>query len=165
MTTSRTQTVVFFALAYVISWSLWLPGVLGGLSPGSPFVLALLLGACGPSLAGLLLTGLREGRLGLGGLLGRLLKWRVGWQWYAAVLLGTPALGLLAVALHGAFGGPPLTFSPALPWFFLPVALLLGLLGGPLNEEIGWRGYALPRLQAERDALSSGIVLGLVWCL
>ena len=165
MTTGRTQTAVFFVLAYAISWSLWLPAVLGGLSSDSPFVVALLLlGACGPSLAALLLTGLRQGRPGLKGLLGRLLKWRIGLRWYAAVLLGTPVLGLLAVALHDSAGGPHLAFSPALPWVFLPVAFLLGLFGGPLNEEIGWRGYALPRLQAERTALISSIVLGTVWC-
>lgn len=164
-TASRTQTVTFFALAYAISWSFWLPVVLGGLSSTSPLVLALLLvGACGPSLAALLLTGSGEGRPGIKALLGRLLRWRVGARWYAVVLLGTPALGLLTVVLHDALGGPPLAFSPALPWVFLPVAFLIGLLGGPLNEEIGWRGYALPRLQAERDALSSGLVLGAVWC-
>ena len=163
---SGRQTVVFFALAYAISWSLWLPAVLGGLSSSSSLVFALfVVGACGPSLAAILLTALREGRSGVKALLGRLLAWRVGLRWYAIVLLGTPALGLLAVALHALFGGPPLGFSPAVPWFILPVAFLLGLLGGPLNEEIGWRGYALPRLQADRGALASSLVLGLVWGL
>ena len=92
--------------------------------------------------------------------------WRVEAQWYATVLLGMTTIGLLAVLLYALLGGPASFYSPAVPWFVLPFAFLFGLLfGGPLNEEVGWRGYALPRFQADWNALRSSLVLGILWGL
>ncbi len=163
----RSQTVAFFVLAFGLAWVLWIPAALASRSQPSPFALALvLIGAFAPTVAAILLTGLSSGRAGIKELLGRLLAWRVGAQWYVIVLLGTAAIGFLTVVLHALLGGPAPSFSPTVPWFVLPLAFFLNLLfGGALNEEVGWRGYALPRLQADWSALRSSFVLGLLWVL
>ena len=123
-------------------------------------------GAFGPTLAAVVLTGLHGERAGLKELLGRLLSWRVGLRWYVVVLFGTAAIGLLTVVLEGLLGAPTPGLSPTVPWYFLVPAFLVGLLvGGPLNEEVGWRGYALPRLQEGMRVLTASLVLGVLWAL
>src|SRR5207244_4355031 len=103
-------------------------------------------------------------------LLGRATRWRVPVRWYALVLLGYGLVCLSAVGLTSLAGG----FSPDLgklqhlpdgaPLSFLPVMFLLILVvGGPLGEEFGWRGYALPRLQAGHGALAASLLLGILW--
>ena len=155
--------MTFFALAFGISWALWVPAALFG---SRSTLLVVLAGAFGPTLAALLRTALHDGRRGLKRLLGRLPSWRVGAGWYLVMLLGTAAVGFLTILPYPLFGGPPVSFSPAVPPAFLPVVFLVSLLfGGPLNEEAGWRGYTLPRLQSEKSALSSSLILGLVWGL
>ncbi len=82
------------------------------------------------------------------------------------MLVGTAIIGLLTPILHSLIGGPALAFSPVVPWFVLPLALLIGLLfSGALNEEVGWRGYAPPRFQTDWSVLFSSLVLGALWGL
>lgn len=171
--TSRNQTVAFFVLTYAISWTLWMPVILAGAPPSSPLLVLVLLGSFGPTLAAMVLTVMSDGKIGLKRLLGRLLRWRVGLRWYALVLLGPPAVALVAAVLAAALGGPSWGFGGAqipeglpapLAALLLAQAFLGGLvLGGPLGEEVGWRGYALPRMQGERGALTSALILGAVW--
>lgn len=174
--TARNQTFAFFALAYAVSWAAWVPLALAGASASSPLLGLISLGSFGPSLAAILLTALFEGRAGLRRLLGGLLRWRAGGGWYAAALLGPFAVAFVAAALTAfLLGGPPLGFggsqipegmpAPLVALLVVP-AFVVGLaFGGPLGEEIGWRGYALPRMQEERGALPSALVLGVVWAL
>jgi len=93
----------------------------------------------------------------------RLRLWRVGWQWYAFTLLGIPALMLLGIAvLPGA-----LASFQGFPPHFLIVYLISFILiffgGGPLGEEPGWRGFALPRLQSRYGSLWGTLLLGALW--
>lgn len=163
----KAQIIAFFVLAFVISWTLWTPAaLLGGSEPSSLTLVLVLVGSFSPTLAAVLLTAVHEGEPGLKRLLDRLFAWRVGARWYLVVLVGTAIVGLLTMILHSLVRGPALTFSPVVPWFVLPFAFLIGLLfGGPLNEEVGWRGYALPRFQADWGALFSSLVLGVLWGL
>jgi len=158
--------VAYFALSYVISWSILLLGAM--LAPGSP--LGILASTFGPLLAALALTLAEAGWGGVRALLGRATRWRVPVRWYALVLLGYGLVCLSAVGLTSLAGG----FSPDLgklqhlpdgaPLSLLPVMFLLILVvGGPLGEEFGWRGYALPRLQAGRGVLAASLVLGVLW--
>ena len=146
-----------------------------------PPALAGLLGAFGPSLAAVVLAAIGDGAYGLRRLLGRLLSWRVGARWYAFVLLYPAAISLATAALYVLFGGPapdfadppvtrvyplPPELSEVGPWPLLPFIFLQTLLvGSPMGEEVGWRGYALPRLQAGRSALGASVILGLLWGL
>jgi len=174
----------FFLLSFGIAWIVWLPAAAAswGLLPLQlPPALTGLFGAFGPSLAAIILTSAGDGAPGLRQLLGRLLWWRAGIQWYAFVLFFPAAISLATSALYVSFGGsaPDFADPPVLrlyplppelsgvgPWPLLPFVFLQTLLfSSPMGEEIGWRGYALPRLQAGRSALRASLVLGLLWGL
>ena len=142
----------FFVLAYAISWLLWAPLVVSGdSSPSGPGFILLLLGSLVPSSVAILLVAVLHGRAGVRRLLHRLLIWRVGVGWWVAVaLVSTLALG--AVGLSVLLGGPSPDVTVAIPG---AVALFVFFLfpGSAGGEEIGWRGFALPQLQAARSAL------------
>jgi len=110
-------------------------------------------------------TGVLEGRAGIGRLLRRYVRWRVQIRWYLFVLLVIPAAELLgAVVVPGAAASyQPVTAAMLAAY---PLALLSTLvLGGPLGEEPGWRGFALPRLQRSMGPLVGSVVLGVLWAL
>ena len=161
------RLLLFYALACGISWACWLP-TLAVPAVTTPL---LVLGTFGPAIATLICADRRGGRRSpLRSL--RSARWRVPGRLYAAALLGPLALAILAALIDGALGGPGLTLGRQVPAGIAPwaVALLLlpifltGLVfGGPLGEEIGWRGHALPRLLAERGAWAASLILGLAW--
>ena len=166
---TRHAALLYFALVFVISWG----GVLFVLG-GDGFSLsgenveslpALLYPAvlAGPFLAGVLLTALAHGTRGLGDLLIRLRRWRIGWRWYAVALL--PALVMTATALLLALVSSD--FRPALldaedKAGVMTSALAAGLFVG-IFEEIGWTGFAVPRLRARHSMLTTGLIVGAVW--
>jgi len=164
----RRPFLTFYLLTLAISWSFWIPVAVShqALIPFWPSTLFLIAGAFGPSLAAIVLTAMDDGRNAVRDLFSGLLKWRVGVRWYLVVLLLPAVFCLSAVALHVLLGGAaPRLYSPV-PWYLLPAYFLLVLLFvGPMTEEIGWRWYALPMLQAERSALSASLVLGSSWAL
>lgn len=177
MTTLRTfikrhPVLTFYVLAFAISWVGILliiggPGAIPGTSEQverlSLFVM--LAWFAGPSIAGVLLTGLVDGRAGLRALLSRLRKWRVGVRWYAVALLTAPLL-FMAVLL------PLSLFSPAfLPGLFttddkafrLLFGLAYGLIGGGFLEELGWTGFAVPKLRERHSAVTTALIVGVLW--
>jgi membrane protease YdiL (CAAX protease family) len=142
----RYQFLIFLILTIIFSWYPWYTG-------GQGFKV------WGPSLAGLLVVAVVEGRRGLGRMLRRLVRWRVGALWWGIALLGPPIATLIAIGLHVITGGdmPCFTFWKE-EWDQLPFLLLIlltPLFGGPGGEEpFGWRGYAQPLLQEK--SLSQG---------
>ncbi len=159
---------VYFALAFVLAWVFWVPAALseqGAVGGSPPTALLVVLGTFAPSVAAVLVAA-RKGGAGARALLGQLLRWRVGPGWYAVALFGPAALMLVAIGLHVALGGAVPDFPEPSRWPLVAVNLVLVLLvGGPLGEELGWRGFALPRLQARHGALRASVVLGVVWAL
>ncbi len=157
----------FFVMAYGFSWIVWIPYILSiwHIIPVNSFsILAFPIGTfLGPALSSLLMTGITEGDEGLGRLLHRFALWRVGWQWYVLILLGVPALSLLGiVALPGAlasFVAP----SPSFVVKYLEQFFVVFFLGGPLAEETGWRGFALPRLMQRFGPLCGTLLLAVLW--
>ncbi len=154
----------FVALAFALSWGCWLLApVVRGASAGLASGL-MMFGGFGPTLAAVVLVGWAGGWAGLRSWLTRCLQWRVGWGW-VVLALGLP-LGVvaLAAAVHIGLGGtlPP---SPARGQGLATVASfgLILLLGGPLGEEFGWRGYALPALQKRYGWRLSSLILGVGW--
>jgi len=157
---------MFFVLAFAWSWAFWwLAPLWKSDAPVTSSVLALL-GGFGPSLAAVAVVAHQGGRGGLRRWLSRCLQWRVGWRWMALAFILPFAFMGLAAAAHVALGGtlPP---SPAAGHILLAAANfgLVFLVGGPLGEEFGWRGYALPALQRRWGWRIASLVLGGAWTL
>jgi uncharacterized protein len=117
--------------------------------------LALLIGSNIPSAVAIVLTLVGFGKGATRRLLGQLLIWRVGWRWYlvlapTALVVGT--ITLVAVTR----GGPTAALAVPLLSAIITVAFMT-FPGGALGEEIGWRGFALPRLQFRRTALTASL--------
>lgn len=172
MSSSKLSTPwVFLILTFGISWFFWIPA---GLFPHDvetfPVTLLFYLGGAGPPLAGIILTYLTQEQDGRRDYWQRIFEFRrIGVGWYAVILLIIPALTVLAILLDIFMGGrgvdleiitrflnQPLTIFPFLAFM---------ILFGPLPEELGWRGYALERLQVKWSALVSSLILGTAWAL
>lgn len=162
----RHQLLSFFSLAYAISWTLWAPILAERLGVrGTRYAtLLLFVGGFGPFLSALLLTFVERGFSGVKSILGRLVHWRVSFGWYLVAFYGFPTYGLLAIVLTGV--STLNSAFPALQTIFLVLPLSIGtrfLVAGPLGEELGWRGYALPRLLETSKPLVASAVLGCLW--
>jgi membrane protease YdiL (CAAX protease family) len=170
----RHPLLVFFALAYGVSWLLWTPWVLSdsglGVLPlrfpsvlGTTQLLGMLPGAyLGPLTAALIVTAVADGRPGLRHWSQRLVRWRVGWRWYVAVLVGVPGTIVLAtLALPQSWGNVRFVGVTVLA-AYIPM-LVLQLLTTAVAEEPGWRDFALPRLQEKFGAVRGTVILGLLW--
>jgi len=152
---SRHEVALYLVLAYAISWSIW-PLVL--LNPeSSPLV------PFGPGLAAVLVAFMAGGRRELMELLRQLGRWRVNAGWYG-IALGLP-LAITAAALGAAAATAGAQVPRWEPSDVLQVAgtLLVTVVIVGLFEELGWRGFLLPRLQRERDALWAALLVGLAW--
>lgn len=158
----------YYTLTFAISWGgmLLVIGGPGGL-PGTPGQADRLMGIAfslmaGPSVSGLLLTGLVSGRAGLRHLLARLLRWRVAARWYAVALLTAPLLstGVFLALSHHFSDFPIITTNNRVP--LLLTAIATGLTGGFL-EEVGWTGFATPRLRLDHRVFATGLIAGVLW--
>ena len=160
----RHPLITFFVLTYLLAWILWLPLViLRDTIPAPQGLILTLLGSAVPSLLAIVLTAIVLGRGSLRKLLGRLLIWRVDPRWYLMVVLAPVALAGGMVALNTLVGGPAISVNVPL---LIPAVITLAFSifpGSAMGEEIGWRGYALPRLQTRRSALSASLILGVIW--
>jgi membrane protease YdiL (CAAX protease family) len=153
----------YLALAFGISWG----GILVVLSTtgfnlvelrpldtGLIFVFMLL----GPSTSGLALTALLEGRAGLRRLVARVAHWRLGLRWYLIALMTMPLLLLVTLWPLSVFLDP--AYSPRFQWHLFAIGFIAGSF-----EEVGWTGFAAPRLLQRQRLFLAGLWLGLVWAL
>jgi membrane protease YdiL (CAAX protease family) len=171
---SRHPLSFFFLIAFAGAWLVEAPVVLSRTGTGLlPFTIpgplqALTIAAAtftGPTLSAFVMTGVIDGRAGVHRLLRRYVLWRVKLRWYLFILLVIPASEVLgALVLPGvAASYHPLTLSMVLSY---PAAFASTfVLGGPLGEEPGWRGFALPRLQPMHGPLAGSAILGVLWAL
>src|SRR6188472_1277156 len=143
--------IAFFVLAYLLTW--WIYPLLK-FSP-----LLGIFGLFGPAIAAIIMAAVTDGKSGIKALLRRVVLWRVGLPWYI-IALGLPTiLSLATVALAYLIGATEFIRAGALA----PIELVLFVL--VVGEELGWRGYALPRLIEKRSALTASLILGLLWGL
>jgi membrane protease YdiL (CAAX protease family) len=172
-TIKRHPMLSYYALVFAISWGGILIAV--GLGPGGlpatkeqaamlfPFVLSPLF--AGPSVAGIVLTGLVHGKVGFRNLLARMRRWRVGARWYAMALLTAPLLvtGTLLVFSLSSPEFLPRIFTTSDKATLLMFGVGWGLVGGGLLEELGWTGFAVPTLRQRYGVLGTGLIVGLLW--
>jgi uncharacterized protein len=168
---ARHPLISFFAMAFAFSWIAWSPWVLSedgvGLLPLKVGAASNLINAAatflGPALAAFIMTATTEGRAGIRSLLGRIVLWRVGLRWYLFAFIGVPlVITLGAIIVPGALASLQFLGPGYMPTYLVTFAFV-AILGGPLGEEIGWRGFALPRMQPLHGPLVGSIVLGLLW--
>jgi membrane protease YdiL (CAAX protease family) len=165
----RHPVAAYYVVALTFSWEVELPLVAvqqGWIDVPVPFSIHYL-ASLGPAVAALVLTALIGGRSGLAELWGRIVKWRVGWGW-AAFAVGSPValFVIAALAIRITQGQWPdlrllgqVNYLPYLGWWVLPLWLVTFGFG----EEIGWRGFALPRLQQTMSVSRATLLLGLLW--
>ena len=172
---TRYPVTAGFILMFALTWplELGLAAQSHGLLPFSfPPMLGLFVGY-GFVAAALIMAGLVDGKAGIVKLLRRLLIWRVGWLWYAVALLGPAVTYLLGIGIHVLLGGAVPDFSQPFIVRLVPPSFNIGLAALAFllyqlfvnGEEFGWRGYALPKLQARHTALVASLVIGVVWAL
>jgi uncharacterized protein len=158
----RHPALSYFTLVYLITWGsiLLIAQVLnssGEMHPTARTAFVSLPLLIAPGLVGITLTALLEGKAGIRAMYSRMTHWRVGPRWYVM------ALGLMPILLLAILYGLALIVSPA----FAPVLSLLGLAGIAAGylEEIGWTGFATPRLLSRWSTLKVGLIMGLLWGL
>jgi membrane protease YdiL (CAAX protease family) len=143
--------IAFFVLAYLLTW--WIYPLLK-FSP-----LLGIFGLFGPALAAIIMAAVTEGKAGVKALLSRVVLWRVSLPWYV-VALGLPTvLSVATAALAYLVGTTEFIRVGAL----MPIELVLFI--AIVGEELGWRGYALPRLLEKRSPLMASVILGVLWGL
>lgn len=153
----------FFTLAYGLAWTLIAFGLVTGMDAfvGVSFF--------APAISSVIMTVANEGRGGLAALASRLFLWRVNLKWYLIALLAPIVFELLALQTHSLLGDTAISLQFAdwikmlptqLPWL---IGILFFLVLSSSGEELGWRGYAQPRLQAQYGSVWASIILGLLW--
>jgi membrane protease YdiL (CAAX protease family) len=162
----RHSLLIYFTLTFIISWGAVL--ILAGPN-GIPVAedqavvlgMALLLG---PSVAGILLTGLTSGRDGFREALSHLLTWRVSARWYAVALLTAPLSAVVVLLVLSLFSPEftPLIFISDDKASLILMGLVAGLMVGCV-EELGWTGFAIPLMRLRYSVFATGLIVGLLW--
>jgi membrane protease YdiL (CAAX protease family) len=160
------QVAAFVALTFAISWTIWLAMAAGRLSIATPTGAVLnVIGMAGPSIASLILAAVLGGPV-LRRLLDGFSLSLVSARW-TVVAVALPLL-MVAVAIAisvAVLGGRVPVVTAGVIGALVGEWVRILFLGGPLEEELGWRGFALPRLQLRHTALRAAVLLGLVWGL
>ncbi len=167
--TRRSSLVGFFFCAYAFSWLCWFSVAAassGHIALPVPKQLLTTVGQFGPFLAAILLTALQTGKPGLRELGRSLLRWKVHPSWFGVALFLPPASMLAAIGAHSLIQGVPPEFKPVGIVYDVFINFFIVLfIGGPLGEELGWRGFALPQLQASYGSVMASVVLGIAWAV
>ncbi|MDW8279546.1 MAG: type II CAAX endopeptidase family protein [Anaerolineales bacterium] len=166
------QVWLFFALTYAFSWLFWIPNALSARGVALPAGLADFLAgpfnpaAFGPFVSAFVLTFFQQGGRGVLALLKRGIDLRFRKIWLLAILLGPLLLfgGAIGVSILAGVRAADFSVLSNLPYALVGFFVIL-FTAGPLQEEFGWRGYALPRLQARFNDLAASAILGVFWWL
>ena len=159
---------IYLLLTFGSAWLIWSPPLIAEylrLTMPVPSLVFITMGTFAPSITALFLTWRYAGGDKLRQLLGRALIWRVSPIWYVIAISGPALIMLLAMGIHVLLGGAVPDYVPfGARWLILAVNFVLVLLiGGPLGEEFGWRGFALPSLESRFRAPWDSLLLGLIW--
>lgn len=161
--------VTYIVLTFAGTWALWAlvirvngPHAPANVSPvlamGGP---VFVLGVFAPGLTAVAVIAWSEGRQAVSTLLGRIVRWRVGVRFYAFALLLMPVTKLAVAFLHRVLTGAWPAFGETRPAVLLAATILSTF--GQVGEEVGWRGYLLPRLTERNGLVVASLVVGVVW--
>ena len=160
----KNQLISFFVLTYAIAFGTTFASLyFQAQQTARPWSLDWFLNAFSPSISALIISWVIGGWREVRHLLSGFTRWKVGLRWYLAaayLFLGPLAFALLYIVL----GYPASGLKPGVTASILLGQVVFTLFSGPLAEEAGWRGFALPRLQAKYNALVSSLILGVIWC-
>ena len=149
------QISLFFVLTFVLSWFPWYTGI-------APEVLTV-----GPSIAAFILVLIIAGKRGFVDLMRPFGRWRASLGLWGIAVLGVAILYFVGLGIHLLLGGEPPPFTMIREELnLIPLYLIMVVLmpwNGPVGEEFGWRGYALPKLQKRVGPLVASLVIGTIW--
>ena len=159
MNNNNRKDIIFFLLVcFGWSWFFWIVEIVAGIK--------LYAGPWGPLVAAFAVKWRREGKSGILGLLSSAVIYKGTKKWLFPVLLIMPVAAGLSYLLTGMAGEEiPISKAFSRPWIILTNFIYILFLGGPLQEEFGWRGFLLPALQKKYNALSSSVLLGIIWAI
>jgi CAAX protease family protein len=154
---------LFFTATFAVAWACFIPVAAAIPRAGALGWLLVTLGTFAPSLVALALTARDEGQAGVRALLARTIQGGVAARWYLFAVGYTAAVKLCVALLHRAIAGAWPRFG-SLPLYLIPFAIAIST---PVQagEEIGWRGYALPRLARRIGLAPASLVLGVIWAV
>jgi len=147
------QFIIFLILTILISWLPWY------ISGNGFFVF-------GPSIAGIIIIASTKGKKGLQQITSQALHWRVNLRWWGISLFISALILLLSILINILLDGETSAFTfIRKEWYLLPIFFVMTIIGGPLAEEFGWRGFALPYLQKRINPFISSLIIGIIWGL
>ena len=159
--------LLYFAIAFIFTWIFWLPGVMaarGVIGDSFPVMGWLIIGAHGPLVASLVLTYREKGSKGLKSFFLRGLNPRIRFSWWVLIIAVPILLASIASAINMATSEfIPDTTLLENPLLIIPTFAIMFFIGGSLQEEYGWRGYALPRMISLSNPFVATTLLGLIW--
>lgn len=166
-TQTQKQWAVFFIALCITTTLIMLYLQIIPAAASLPLLLLILINA---GIAAYIISGGLSAREGIRELLGRLYVWNVGWKWYILALLFTPVVVMVSIIVSSINTGIPFDeiWAQISVGALFPVIIAFGyvtLVRGPLREEIGWRGFALPRLQYLYSPLVGTLILGVIWTI
>jgi CAAX protease family protein len=154
--TKRHPVLMFFVLAFLLSWYPWVISVVRNSGNGGPNPL-------GVFLAAIIVTAITQGRAGLKELFSRIIRWRVGIQWYALIFVLPFVLCVFSASIVVFFAGAVPDFTKLPPVKDLIERFIFIFLFIGLGEEPGWRGFALEHLQKKLSPVKASMILGSIW--
>lgn len=166
----KNEVIKYLISTFLVTWIVW-----GGLVASSKGIIdrsiftnylipTIIIGGSAPSILAIIYMGLMEGKAGLKQLLGKIIIWRVNPFWYIFSISYMFAIFYMPAVICNIFGNY-YDLQLRYPPFYLLYLFAGQLVGGPINEEFGWRGFVLPRLQRRFNPLAASIILGVTHVL
>jgi len=164
----ESKLIKFFLIAFAFTWLFWIPDALGkrGILPNIIWTNLGFLGAFGPMIASLFLVYKEKGIGGMKNIFKKGMHYDFENKWWFIIFFLFPIIIFIAyVASILVDSTIPTSEAKGLYWFLPFIFFFVLFTGGPLTEELGWRGYALPRLQAKYSPFVSTLILGFIWSI